>query len=120
MNKCFIFRDYERDILYMFHVYIDKTSCDIWVDAGNVTAILALSTEDIQDFTEDGQTIDVEQLLKMLKIKPELRQHPFKDWFEFQILPRIIDEFNNFTPNDALEEISDKLEEIKDLINEQR
>lgn len=120
MDKTFIFRDYTNSAFCPLLVNIDKNTGVILVDAYSAGAILGLSEEDIQNLAGNGLFIDANSLLKMLKSKPELRQHPFKDWFEFQILPRIIDEFNNFTPNDALYAIRDLLEEIKDLINGQR
>ena len=120
MDKTFIFRDYTNNAFYPLLVNIDRNTGVILVDAYDAGAILGLSEEDIQNLAKNGPFIDAESLLKLLKSKPEPRQHTFRDWFEFQILPRIIDEFNNFTPNDALYEIHDLLEEIKDLINEQR
>ncbi|MBR1602879.1 MAG: hypothetical protein IJ667_05515 [Synergistaceae bacterium] len=121
MNKCFIFRDYTDSTFYPLLVSIDRNTGEICVNADDIEDILPLSGEDILKLMVDfNRHIYVDALLRVLKSKPELRNHPFRDWFEFQILPRIIDEFNNFTPNDALYEIHDLLEEIKDLINEQR
>ena len=120
MDKCFIFRDYTNNAFYPLRVYLDRQAGYIAVNANDIKNILHLSAEDIQNLAEKAYLINLEPLLKFLKSKPELRQHSFKDWFEFQILPRIIDEFNSFTPNDALYAIRDLLEEIKDLINEQR
>ena len=120
MNKCFIFRDYTNNDFYPLRVHSDRQAGYIAVNANDIKSILQLSDEDIRNLAGKGYLIDLEPLLKMLKSKPELRQHPFRDWFEFQILPRIIDEFNNFTPNDALYAIRDLLEWIKDLLLEEK
>ncbi|MBR1602113.1 MAG: hypothetical protein IJ667_01570 [Synergistaceae bacterium] len=119
MDKCFIFRDYTNNAFYPLRVYLDRQAGYIAVNANDIKNILHLSAEDIQNLAEKAYLINLEPLLKFLKSKPELRQHSFKDWFEFQILPRIIDEFNSFTPNDALEEISDTLEEIKEILEDE-
>ena len=120
MNKCFIFRDYTNNAFYPLRVHLDRQAGYIAVNANDIKNILHLSAEDIQNLAENACLIDLEPLLKFLKSKPELRQHPFRDWFEFQILPRIIDEFNNFTPNDTLNWIGELLEWIKDLLLEEK
>ena len=128
MNKCFIFRDHTNNDFYSLHVKLDRHTGAIYIVASDVRVILGLSTEETQNFTLNDEIFCVSGLLKMLKTMPERRCNAFRDWFEFQILPRIIDEFNSFTPNDALYEINDtlnwigdKLEEIKELLgNEQR
>ena len=128
MNKCFIFRDYTNDDYYLLHVKLDRRTGLIHVDASDVRVILGLSTDETQNFTLNDEIFYVSGLLKMLKTLPVRRCNAFRDWFEYQVLPRIIDEFNNFTVNDELYEIiealnwmGDKLEEIKELLgNEQR
>ena len=106
MRKCFIFRDYENNIFYPLHVSIDRNAGKILVNTDDIENILCLSDEDMRKLAADynGRT-GIDALLRLLKSKPELQRHPFKDWFELQILPRIIDEFNSFTIIDAAEEI---------------
>ena len=123
MNKTFIFRDYTNNDFYLLHVKLDRHTGAIYIDASDVRVILALSTEETQNFAMNDEIFYVSGLLKMLKTIPGQRCDAFRDWFVYQILPRIIDEFNSFTPNDALYEINDilnwigdKLEEIKELL----
>ena len=123
MNKTFIFRDYTNNDFYSLHVKLDRHTGAIYIDASNVRVILGLSTDETQNFALNDEIFCVSGLLKMLKAMPGQRCNAFRDWFVYQILPRIIDEFNSFTPNDALYEINDilnwigdKLEEIKELL----
>ena len=118
MKKYFIFRNYDNSSFWPLCVELDKINGKIYIDSIDVGNIVGLAYEDVKDFTINGDSLyfSPEGLLKMLKSKPERRFDTFRNWFEYQILPRILDEFNSFTLNDTLCEINDTLNQISGLL----
>lgn len=122
MRKVFMFRrGYDSFDIYPLTVIINRENGAIYIDGHDVSVILELSYNDLSDFVVSKTFFyfTPKSLLKMLSVKPHLDKYSFKTWCESTIFPSIIKEFNTFTSNDLLFEISEKLDKLNDLLEKE-